>query len=438
MSDVLLIDPATSEALQQKDRADALRRLRYLPHLGLLVLANHASGHDVRIIDERVEPLDPATVRADLVGITVRTALAPRAHALARLFSARGIPVVFGGPYATLSPELALRDPAVTSTVQGPGEAVWPGLLDDLGRGHLQRRYVGHAREAPSGPFARTRSRLYRPATALMQAIKGCNFRCSFCVVPKLYDEKLVVPGIDALLASVAASPHTNLFVVDDNFIANRPLARAFCAGLRGLHKRWVCQATLNLACDREMMALMSAAGCVMVNIGLETLDAETWRRQEKRQNFSCSFPSAISRLHDHGILVSGGLVFGFDEDDPSVFDRTLHFVRETRLDFPACHILTPYPGLPLYHEMKREGRILTDDLSRYNSYEVVFQPRRMAPEELQTGFASVVKELYSTRSILTRFGQAMTATAPFAALASVLGGVIINTNLKRKLPMHA
>lgn len=438
MSEILLIDPATDEALRQREKTDLLRRLRYFPSLGLMVLANHSPGHEVRILDERLERCDPATIHADLVGITVRTAQAPRAHKLARVFFARNIPVVFGGPYATLTPEFALKDPAVTAVVQGVAEGVWPTVLEDFSHRRLRRRYSGRMSQNVSAPPMHPRPGAYRPATGLVQVIKGCNFRCSFCVIPKLYDSKVVVPQVDSILKSIAQMRQPNLVIVDDNFIADRAFAREFCLGMKGLQKRWTCQATLNLACDKQMMSLMSDAGCGLVNIGLETLDAETWKRQNKQQNFSCEFSSAIARLHDHGLLVSGGFVFGFDEDDSSVFDRTQAFIRRSKLDFAACHVLTPYPGLPLYDEMKRDGRILTDDLSYYNTYDVVYRPARMTPEELQCGFDRLVREFYSFGGILKRYTNAMSTARPFTAAMSALAGVIVNTNLKRRLPIHA
>ena len=438
MSEILLIDPATDEARRQRGRTDPLRRLRYFPHLGLMVLAHQAPEHHVRILDERLERCNPDTIHADLVGITVRTALAPRAHRLARRFFDRKIPVVFGGPYPTLTSELALEDPAVTAVLQGPADGVWADVLGDFGKGGLRKRYSGRMSAGFSSPPRHPRRSAYRPATALLQVTRGCNFRCSFCVIPKLYDSRVMHPAIDAILAAVAQIEQPNIFIVDDNFIANRVFARELCRGLRGLNKRWVCQATLNLACDEKMMSLMSDAGCTMVNIGLETLDAKTWKTQNKHQNASCKFTTAISRLHGHGILVSAGFIFGFDGDDTSVFGRTLDFALRSKLDFAACHILTPYPGLPLYEEMKREGRILTHDLSRYNTSEVVFQPRGMTAEELQSGFDRVVKEFYSFGGILKRLTSAIRFVSPFTAVVSAVGGVVIHSNLKRNLPIHA
>ncbi len=438
MSEIVLIDPATQTALQQRRQRDRLRRFRYFPHLGLQVLAAHSGGHRVTILDERINAFDPRTLQADIVGITVRTALAPRAHQLAAEFSARGIAVVLGGPYVTLTPQRALADPAVRAIVEGPGEGVWQELLADFQNHRLKRRYRGRPlpasvlprRDLPAGP--------YRPSTALLQITQGCSFRCKFCVIPKLYDHQFVVPAVDLALHRLADRDEKLLVFIDDNLIGNLPFARRLFAGLKGMGKRWFCQCTLNVARDSSLLALMSEAGCVMVNIGLETLSPQNWKEQNKGHNGCCEFSAAIRRLHDHGILVSGGFIFGFDNDDPTVFDRSLEFMDRSGIDYAACHILTPYPGLPFYDQLQREGRILTDDLSLYNTYATVFKPKKMTPQQLQEGFDRVVREFYSLRRLCTRLVHSLRTVEVYHALVAAFGGYVVRSNLNRGLPIHA
>lgn len=438
MSRVVLIDPSTKAALSIRDQLDPLRRFRYFPHLGLQVLADQTPEHDVQILDERLQDIDPRTLEAELVGITVRTALAPRAHELARGLKERDIPVIFGGPYATLTPDLALQDPAVSCVVEGPADVVWSAVLKDFQTGRLRRRYRGHAannlhvtrRNQPAGP--------YRPSTALIQVTQGCNFDCSFCVIPKLYANRLRVPQVEQAVRVISEHQAGLIVFVDDNLIGNLAFARQLFAGLRGTGKKWVCQTTINVACDPGLLALMSDAGCLMVNMGLETLNPQTWEAQNKRQNSRCDFTTAIRRLHDHGILASGGFVFGFDEDDESVFDRSIEFMGKSRIDFAACHVLTPYPGLRLYDQLKRQGRILTDDLSRYNTYEVVYKPLNMTPEQLQEGFDRVVREFYSVGRLFRRFSHTLARLDVFSAFIAAFSGFIVNSNLRRGLPIHA
>ena len=92
--------------------------------------------------------------------------------------------------------------------------------------------------------------------------------------------------------------------------------------------------------------------------------------------------------LHDHGIQVNGSFVLGFDHDRTDVFERTVDWIEENRLECATFHILTPYPGTPLFRQMEAEGRLLHRDWNLYDTAHVVFRPRHMTPEELAEGYA--------------------------------------------------
>ena len=90
-----------------------------------------------------------------------------------------------------------------------------------------------------------------------------------------------------------------------------------------------------------------------------------------------------MALLHDHGIQVNGSFVLGFDHDGPDVFAQTVAWIEENRLECATFHILTPYPGTPLFRQMETEGRLLHNDWSRYDTAHVVFQPKNMTADEL-------------------------------------------------------
>ena len=122
-----------------------------------------------------------------------------------------------------------------------------------------------------------------------------------------------------------------------------------------------------------------------------------------KRINRVDAFEKGMRRLHEAGIGVYASFVFGYDYDDSRVFDGVLEFSERNRIEGAFLPILTPFPGTRIYQRLKEEGRILTEDWSRYDMATVVFQPKRMSVEELQEGFWKVNRSFYSLRSMAKR-----------------------------------
>lgn len=137
--------------------------------------------------------------------------------------------------------------------------------------------------------------------------------------------------------------------------------------------------------------------------IGFETISDDSLREIGKVQNNIGEFKEGIKRLHDHGILVLGAFIFGFDSDDKDVFKRTLDFAIESNLDLAQFSILTPLPGTKLHEKLLSEGRIFDRDWSKYDMGNVVFKPAQMTPEELKKGNGWAWKEFYSYGSIMKR-----------------------------------
>ncbi len=114
-----------------------------------------------------------------------------------------------------------------------------------------------------------------------------------------------------------------------------------------------------------------------------------------------------VRRFHDHGIAVHAGVMFGFDEDDVSIFERTVEFMHRVALDVATVSVVVPMPGTPLFRRLWREGRILTTDWSKYNGKkDVVFRPKRMTPEQLLMGTEWAARQFYSWKSILNRLSS--------------------------------
>jgi radical SAM superfamily enzyme YgiQ (UPF0313 family) len=98
--------------------------------------------------------------------------------------------------------------------------------------------------------------------------------------------------------------------------------------------------------------------------------------------------------------MVNGSFVFGMDDDDPSVFDRTVEWAVRHGIETATFHVLTPYPGTGLHQRMAAEGRLLHSDWDLYDTRHAVFRPARMTPDQLEEGYWRAYRDFYSWRNI--------------------------------------
>jgi anti-anti-sigma regulatory factor len=135
----------------------------------------------------------------------------------------------------------------------------------------------------------------------------------------------------------------------------------------------------------------------------VESISEENLAAANKRFNKVDKYKEEFRRFHDYGILIQTGMIFGFDFDDESAFERTVEFLEENNIELAMFNILTPLPGTNLYKKMDAEGRIIDRDWSHYDGRHVVFKPKLMSPETLQEGFLWAYHKFFSYPSIIKR-----------------------------------
>ena len=103
---------------------------------------------------------------------------------------------------------------------------------------------------------------------------------------------------------------------------------------------RWITQMSINAAHDEEFLELLSKSGCKGVLIGFESLDRETLRSMKKNFNvMRGGYEVALRNLRRYDIRVYGTFVFGYQNDTPETFDRTVEFAIDQRLDIAAFNL---------------------------------------------------------------------------------------------------
>ena len=358
-------------------------------------------------------PLDPFPA---VVGITVHLTFARRAYALARWYRERGAIIVLGGLHVLSCPDEAT--PHADALAIGDGVRLWPRILADVDGGLLRptaaaplsaaaRRYradfVQPYRDDPP-PRRDVLPRWAFLTTASLIATRGCHNRCGFCY---LSTRGLTLPyqrrDVAQVVAELRAAGQPYAVFIDNNLGSDRAYLRALCRALRPLEKIWSAAVTIDVTDEPALLREMALAGCTGVFIGFESLEDRNLADAHKRTPRAAEYAQRVRLLHEHGIAVNGSFVLGFDQDGPEVFARTIEWIEATRLECATFHILTPYPGTPLFRQLEREGRLLHRNWDLYDTAHVVFRPRRMSAEQLAEGYAWCYRRLFTHRSIWAR-----------------------------------
>lgn len=377
------------------------------PSLALTSLAGATPRHwRVRYWDENLlQGPPPCSPAPEVVGITVHLTFARRSYELASYYKALGSKVILGGLHIQSCPEEAA--PHADALAIGDGVTLWPRILGDIEAGTLKPLYSASYDTDFSNDPSPDRTVLPREnflTTASLIATRGCQNRCGFCY---LSTEGVRMPyrtrAPEEIALQFEAEDQPYGVFIDNNLGANKEYLRKLCRALRPLKKIWSSAITLDVTDDPGLVREMALAGCNGVFIGFETLTDENLIRAKKQTPKSDDYARRIRILRECGIQVNGSFVVGFDGDTKETFPRLAEWIEENRMECATFHILTPYPGTPLFRQMEVEGRLLHRNWELYDTAHVVFRPKQMSPEELLLGYDWLYRRLFSHASIWKR-----------------------------------
>ena len=383
--------------------------------LGLLnVAALCPPTIETKIIDDEYDDID-YDERIDLAGISLLTPNALRAYEIAREYRERGVPVVLGGPHATACPEEGLEH--ADSVVTGEAEDTWPHLLEDFSNGTLQRIYKSsNNSDLSKMPLPRrdlVDKRRYVTINTV-QATRGCPFNCEFCSITSLFGNVTRFRPIDRVIDEIKSLEGNSFLLTDDNIAQASNYYKELFRRLIPLKKRWVGEASWNVVRDDETLELLERSGCFGLFIGFESLEPqEGVRKINPAYDNSLLYKEVIDKLHRRRINVDGAFIFGFDNEDESIFGRFLEFALDSHLDAAAINILTPFPGTPLHRRLEEEGRLTERNWNNYMTCNLCFEPMNISRRTFLEKYDWVIRKFHTYTRIARRMSRAARISTP-------------------------
>lgn len=394
---LLLVTPRSSE----KKSPIGLK----IPQLALHILAALTPPDiNLTVIDEQIQDIN-FNEHYDLAGISIMTANAPRGYKIAQYLKEKGTKVVFGGIHASVLPDEALR--YGDSVVVGEGEGVWHKVIEDFKNNNLQKIYRAEPFDLCQSPLPRRDLKLEPVILGYKWpgffTTRGCPYNCEFCSVSDVFGRKIRHLPISNVIKDIENADSKIFLNLDDNVVANPNYAEKLFQGLEPLKIEWGGQSTINIAKNDKLLKFCARSGCRGLFIGVESISTKGSAGFQKTLKTINENIDAVKKIQDAGILFHPSFVFGLDEDTKDIFEKTLDFLYKTKITTATFNILTPYPGTRLYHRLKAEERLLTEDWGLYNHSTVVFKPRNMTVDELTEGYLFLKREFYSISNICRR-----------------------------------
>jgi radical SAM superfamily enzyme YgiQ (UPF0313 family) len=402
-----------SHALPFVDKKSAM------PPLGLItVAASLPKDYKVKLVDLNIEDLtDEAIKWSDALFTSTMIVQKKSLDDIISRATRFGKPIVAGGPHPTLyydeikgvnhfiigeaetgileafisdfeknSAKQAYARPAIRNAGQGKtiDEKEYKRLIDFFGtNADIQLGTRPLMTDSPMPRFDLLKIEAYN--SMALQFSRGCPRKCEFCNEGVLYGNEPRIKSDEQFMKEVKAiydlGHRGSVFIVDDNFIANRRV-RTVLPKLTKFQKKYdypfhiLTEADISLSENDELMDGMRDAGFTMVFIGYESTDLKVLEKMGKIQNIKVDLYDATKKIQRKGMEVAAGFIVGNDNDPPDICDKIFEFRQKAGIPTAMVGMLTALRGSPLYERLLKEGRLLKEsDGQNTHLFEPNFKP---------------------------------------------------------------
>ncbi|MBF0606115.1 MAG: B12-binding domain-containing radical SAM protein [Magnetococcales bacterium] len=370
----------------------------------------------------------------DVVGISVLSVETASAFKLSRLVKGyrQQCAVVWGGVHPSFLPDDCLKNPEVDFAVRGEGEhvmlelcrllrrgAATPAALSEIGGLSFKDngRVIHNPASAASAnldalPFPDRHNVLYRQtidfkSLGSMIVSRGCPFRCTFCSSRNFWDKKVRLRSPENVISEIAFLQNTygtrHIMFWDDSFTINRKVIERYCRSIidSGLKISWKTATRADLI-DEELLDLMQRAGCVKLEIGVES-GSERIKRMINKDVSNSDILRAFALLRKKGIGSGAFFMAGFPEETLGDLQETFDFMRQLNADELAFNIFDPMPGSSEYDKCIELGLISgTPDWNDFPLWPDAYFVKDIDRQQFDQRVEEIARWLYAYNNSLT------------------------------------
>lgn len=395
------------------------------PPLGLITLAALLPRTwDLRLVNRNAEDLEDADLLwADLVMTGGMLPQQPDSLEIIGRCKRLGKTVCVGGPDPTSSPHIY---EAADFLVLGEAEGIIDEFVAAWARGERHGRFQAEkfTADVTRSPVPRFDLLNFEHYLFIgIQFSRGCPFTCEFCDIIELYGRVPRTKTNAQMLAELdrlyALGYRGHLDFVDDNLIGNKKALKLFLPALTEWQKerhypfRFSTEASLNLADDPELLAMMRAANFFAVFVGIESSSTETLIAAQKKQNAWRSMEESIFAIYGAGMYVLAGFIVGFDTETTGVSEEMVGCIEATSIPICMVGLLTALPNTQMTRRLEREGRLYEGydtydagkaDLGDQCTGGINFVPARPRRDILRD-YKEVLERIYTPEAFFSRVG---------------------------------
>ena len=399
--------------------------------LGYLAAVLERSHYQVNVIDCQAQKLtleqlrtELAKIQPDIVGITSATLTYKSALKVAKIAKEvwPSCLTAIGGSHVTFWDDKALQEaPFLDVVVRGEGENTMLELAGRVEAGQSFSDLVGttcrkgtEIVKNPDRPYIENLDSLPFPAHHLwhvenlrkygtipypIMTSRGCVYWCNFCTAVRMFGRryrmrspKSVVDELEFLHKNYNARQFT---FYDDAFTVDQARTAEICGEIerRGLKIKWDCETRVDMV-TKELLVKMRKAGCIAVWFGVESGSQQVVNAMAK--GFSLNqIRRAFKWAKEAGLMVVAGVILGFPGETKETAWETIRFVKELNPNDVGFYIATPYPGTPMYDDVKAKGWLRITDFNKYDTATPVFEIPTLSTQELVQIREQAFQEFY-------------------------------------------